>query len=109
MAKLLNPANVPDPGRISQILPSVKCSNCDQPVPIHELGDHVCQPVPPMPAFKSLVSPLSAIERDPQKYHSQQSMLAPRTVQAQQPVTSHQPADAPARSFDKLVSQYAHA
>lgn len=87
MAQLLSPAAVP--GRISQILPTVKCSNCNQPVPIHELGDHVCDPTPPVPALKSLVSPLSAIERDPQKYQSQQPLPAQKTVQSHQPITSH--------------------
>ncbi|KAH9930727.1 uncharacterized protein B0H18DRAFT_993287 [Fomitopsis serialis] len=90
MAQLLNPAAVPEPGRISQILPSVKCSNCNHPVPIHELGDHVCQPEPAMPSFKSFVSPLSAIERDPQKYHSKQSFTSQNTMQSQQPITPHQ-------------------
>ena len=33
-----NPAG----GRVSQLLPTVKCSECSEPVPIHELGDHVC-------------------------------------------------------------------
>lgn len=89
MAQLLNPAAVPDPGRISQILPTVKCSNCNQPVPIHELGDHVCEPTPTMPALKSLVSPLSAIELDPHTYQSKQSLPAQKTVQSHQPVTSH--------------------
>ncbi|CED82516.1 Adaptor protein Enigma and related PDZ-LIM proteins [Phaffia rhodozyma] len=28
--------------RASQVLPSVNCSNCQTPVPFHELGDHVC-------------------------------------------------------------------
>ena len=32
--------------RISQILPSVKCSSCGQPVPLDKLGDHVCAPLP---------------------------------------------------------------
>ena len=89
MAQLLNPAAAPDPGRISQILPTVKCSNCNQPVPIHELGDHVCEPAPAMPALKSLVSPLSAIELDPQKIQSKHSFPAQKTVQSHQPVTSH--------------------
>jgi hypothetical protein len=32
--------------RISQLLPSVKCSSCGQPVPLDKLGDHVCAPLP---------------------------------------------------------------
>ncbi len=32
--------------RISQLLPSVKCSSCGQSVPLDKLVDHVCAPVP---------------------------------------------------------------
>ncbi|KAJ7109514.1 hypothetical protein C8R44DRAFT_713656 [Mycena epipterygia] len=39
------------PGRISQLLPSVKCSNCNLPVPLAELGDHICAPAPPLPTL----------------------------------------------------------
>lgn len=35
--------------RLSQILPTVKCSTCNQPVTLAELGDHVCPP-PPTPS-----------------------------------------------------------
>jgi len=40
--------------RISQLLPTVKCSTCHQPVPLDELGEHTCSAPPPMP------SPVSA-------------------------------------------------
>lgn len=33
--------------RISQLLPTVKCSTCGAPVNLAELGDHVCAPMPP--------------------------------------------------------------
>ncbi|KAJ7271918.1 hypothetical protein B0H12DRAFT_1228790 [Mycena haematopus] len=36
-------------GRMSQMLPSVKCSNCGLQIPITELGDHICAPAPPLP------------------------------------------------------------
>jgi len=36
-------------GRISQLLPTVKCSNCHQPVPLQQLSDHVCALVPSLP------------------------------------------------------------
>ncbi|KAI0093518.1 hypothetical protein BDY19DRAFT_256428 [Irpex rosettiformis] len=51
----------PEPGRISQILPSVKCSTCGKPVPIAELGEHVCSTPPSMPAAsaKPPMSPTS--------------------------------------------------
>ncbi|KAJ3995627.1 hypothetical protein F5050DRAFT_262572 [Lentinula boryana] len=39
--------------RISQILPTVKCSNCNQPVPLSELGDHICSVAPPVPPLPS--------------------------------------------------------
>lgn len=48
MASLLPPPNTTG-GRISQLLPTVKCSDCNKPVPIHELGEHVCAP-PPSPS-----------------------------------------------------------
>ncbi|KAF9564414.1 hypothetical protein CPC08DRAFT_705366 [Agrocybe pediades] len=38
----------------SKLLPSVKCSTCNQPVPLDELGDHTCSPP------QSLASPISA-------------------------------------------------
>ncbi|KAF5358165.1 hypothetical protein D9756_001330 [Leucocoprinus leucothites] len=37
--------------RVSQVLPSVRCSNCNQPVPLSELGEHVCTKPPPVPAI----------------------------------------------------------
>ncbi|KAL5533056.1 hypothetical protein ACEPAF_4832 [Sanghuangporus sanghuang] len=37
-----------NPGeRISQLLPTVKCSTCSQPVKLSDLGEHVCPPLPP--------------------------------------------------------------
>ena len=36
----------PPTGRISHLLPTVKCSSCTQPVPLDQLGDHVCPPAP---------------------------------------------------------------
>jgi hypothetical protein len=35
--------------RISQILPTVKCSDCGRNVNIRELGDHLCAKQPPLP------------------------------------------------------------
>ncbi|KAI0780658.1 hypothetical protein BD413DRAFT_462349 [Trametes elegans] len=58
MAQLLAPA-APASERISQILPSVKCSTCNQPVSIADLGDHVCAPLPPVPALPGLKTPSS--------------------------------------------------
>lgn len=52
MASLLAPApaNSPGgPGRISQLLPTVKCSSCNDPVPLAELGEHICAKPPPLP------------------------------------------------------------
>ena len=48
MASLLPPPSLGE-GRISQVLPTVKCSDCNRPVPIHELGEHICAP-PPSPS-----------------------------------------------------------
>lgn len=46
MASLLAPSPN-QPARISQVLPTVKCSNCNQPVPLAELGNHICARTPP--------------------------------------------------------------
>ncbi|TFK54749.1 hypothetical protein OE88DRAFT_951456 [Heliocybe sulcata] len=54
MASLLSPAPS-GPPRLSQLLPTVKCSNCNEPVALSELGEHVCAPAPPLPK-----SPVSA-------------------------------------------------
>lgn len=34
----------PPTQHLSQLLPTVKCSSCSQPVPLDQLGDHVCPP-----------------------------------------------------------------
>ncbi|KAL1693314.1 hypothetical protein GGG16DRAFT_88959 [Schizophyllum commune] len=47
MASLLAP-RAQEP-RISQLLPTVKCSDCNQPVPLTELGEHKCEAPPPLP------------------------------------------------------------
>ncbi|KAI1794620.1 hypothetical protein LXA43DRAFT_114550 [Ganoderma leucocontextum] len=68
MAQLVAPP--PGSGRISQILPTVKCSTCNAPVPISDLGDHVCAPLPPvpkLPAFKPPQSPRSVAALLPPK------------------------------------------
>ncbi|KAJ3492091.1 hypothetical protein NLI96_g217 [Meripilus lineatus] len=66
MASLLIPPP-PENARLSQILPTVKCSTCNQPVPISELGDHVC---PPAPIIKPPMSPRSTATILSEKYHS---------------------------------------
>ncbi|KAI8080816.1 uncharacterized protein B0P05DRAFT_539704 [Gilbertella persicaria] len=42
--------------RISQILPTVKCSDCGKDVEIRRLGDHLCStpPVPSIPIIPTL-------------------------------------------------------
>jgi len=39
--KRLTPPN-PTGGRVSRLPPAVKCSECNEPIPIHERGEHVC-------------------------------------------------------------------
>ncbi|EIN07176.1 hypothetical protein PUNSTDRAFT_135859 [Punctularia strigosozonata HHB-11173 SS5] len=48
MAQTLRPGGH-DSQRISQLLPGVKCSQCGTSVPLDQLPDHVCAPVPPVP------------------------------------------------------------
>jgi hypothetical protein len=37
--------------RLSQLLPTVKCSTCLQPVPLTQLGEHTCVAPPPIPTI----------------------------------------------------------
>ncbi|KAG1438392.1 hypothetical protein G6F56_012656 [Rhizopus delemar] len=43
--------------RISQILPTVKCSDCGKDVQIRRLGDHLCSSQPPVPMMKDKYKP----------------------------------------------------
>ncbi|CAO3595827.1 unnamed protein product [Absidia cylindrospora] len=40
--------------RISQILPTVKCSDCGRNVHLRQLGNHICSNMPPVPALPIL-------------------------------------------------------
>ena len=62
MAPLLTPSPAGNsPGRISQLLPTVKCSNCNNSVPLNHLGDHICSKPPPVPTLPiPAVSPTAA-------------------------------------------------
>jgi hypothetical protein len=62
MVSLLAPSSS-QPARTSQVLPTVKCSNCSLLVPLAELGDHICSPQtasPPLgrPHPARVVSPI---------------------------------------------------
>lgn len=85
MAQLLIPPP-PENARLSQILPTVKCSSCNLPVPLSELGDHVC---PPAPIVKPPMSPRSTASILSEKYHSLVSR--PSTPVSQSPSHSHSP------------------
>ncbi|GBE82123.1 hypothetical protein SCP_0405030 [Sparassis crispa] len=76
------------PARISQILPTVKCSSCNQPVPIADLGDHVCAPPPPLPALRQPMSPKTTASLLPQKF--QNVVAFPRLQAPQQHQHPHQ-------------------
>ncbi|KAE9409521.1 hypothetical protein BT96DRAFT_984592 [Gymnopus androsaceus JB14] len=56
---LVSPSSPPPrgPPRISQVLPTVKCSNCNQPVPLNELGEHICSVAPPVPRLPPAARP----------------------------------------------------
>ena len=87
----------PEPGRISQILPTIKCSTCFQPVPIAQLGEHICTAPPPMPAASAQppMSPTSASFFQ-QKYQKLISGQAPNTET--QPSPSPQSIQVPPRA-----------
>ncbi|KAI9268958.1 hypothetical protein BDA99DRAFT_338284 [Phascolomyces articulosus] len=40
--------------RMSQVLPTVKCSDCGEDVQIRKLGEHVCSNMPPVPTLPIL-------------------------------------------------------
>ncbi|KAJ6502416.1 hypothetical protein C8R45DRAFT_619337 [Mycena sanguinolenta] len=50
---LLSSPSQPSAARMSQMLPSVKCSSCGLQIPITELGEHICAPAPPLPTPKN--------------------------------------------------------
>ena len=39
--------------RISQLLPAIKYSDCDETVEFRRLGEHICQAAPAVPALPS--------------------------------------------------------
>jgi len=39
--------------RISQLLPSIKCSDCGETVEFRRLGEHLCQAAPAVPTLPS--------------------------------------------------------
>lgn len=82
------------PPRISQLLPTVKCSSCLQPVPLAELGGHVCSPQPP-PTLLSLqkppMSPKSTNSLLPQRLQNILVSNRAGVLQQQQSLTSPTP------------------
>jgi len=70
--------------RISQLLPSVKCSSCGGLVPLDQLADHVCAPAPFKPASDTTPTPPPPkVQTAPQSPtnaapHSPLDMLFPR-------------------------------
>lgn len=84
------------PPRISQLLPTVKCSSCMQTVPLAELGDHVCSPQPP-PTLLSLqkppMSPKSTNSLLPQRL--QNILVSNRAPMLQQQTSRTPPPHAP--------------
>ncbi|KAF9469324.1 hypothetical protein BDZ94DRAFT_1303813 [Collybia nuda] len=97
MAPLLSPAPANGPTRISQILPTVKCSNCNQPVPLSELGDHTCATPPPVPTLpKPAVSPAAATALLPQRL--QDRVASPGPAQSRAPSNDSRLASSPPRA-----------
>ncbi|KAJ7449947.1 hypothetical protein FB451DRAFT_745033 [Mycena latifolia] len=86
------------PGRMSQLLPSVKCSNCNLPVPLAELGEHICAPAPPLPTRnlpksslnipKPSLSPGAAASLLPQRL---QGLVRPPPVSPREPLPPPSP------------------
>ncbi|KAI0032269.1 hypothetical protein K488DRAFT_86006 [Vararia minispora EC-137] len=100
----------PAQGRISQLLPSVTCSTCGDPVPLSDLADHVCKPAP-APSLSSQPSKTSLLtqrinamtSRNPREsaasqatsrssYSTHRSVSSTGTARAPSPVRSPSPA-----------------
>ncbi|KAI8364494.1 hypothetical protein EDC96DRAFT_202667 [Choanephora cucurbitarum] len=59
--------------RISQILPTVKCSDCGRDVEIRRLGEHICSSQPPVPSI-----PIIPTLKDKNKlYHPVDGLISP--------------------------------
>lgn len=80
MAQLSIPLPKPQE-RISQILPTVKCSDCNQPVPLSGLGEHVCASSPPVPRPSPTQGILAKIRRGSQS--SRTSQIPPQPAPPQ--------------------------
>ena len=63
MAQLLPPQ--PNSERISQLLPTVKCSSCNSPVAISSLADHVCSPMSSAPRSPPPLRPTNTSASQP--------------------------------------------
>lgn len=103
MASLLPPVSSNGAERLSQILPSVKCSNCNAPVPLSELGDHICKPssgpvsAAPKPSAPAPASLLPArFQRSPAPGPVSQPQPPPPTKPRSPPIAS-QPVPVPAQ------------
>lgn len=95
------------PGRISQLLPTVKCSNCAVLVPLTELGEHICATAPALPKPPSSPSSLlparlqGFVSRRSQTFKSRESNVPERrgtpSIKAPPParLTSPGPSSAP--------------
>ncbi|KAI8143241.1 hypothetical protein BJV82DRAFT_668872 [Fennellomyces sp. T-0311] len=56
--------------RISQILPTVKCSDCGEDVQIRKLGEHVCSNMPAVPELPILPRQQDKYNKSPSPLHS---------------------------------------
>ncbi|KAG6889844.1 hypothetical protein C0995_014322 [Termitomyces sp. Mi166 len=78
MASLLSTAPLAGRMDMSQLLPTVKCSNCNRPVPLDDLSDHICAAVPTLP--RPALSPAAAVSLLPP--HLQDRLASPASPRA---------------------------
>ncbi|KAF8163608.1 hypothetical protein B0H34DRAFT_795296 [Crassisporium funariophilum] len=107
IASLLSPTppnpSGPGPGRMSQLLPSVKCSTCHQPVPLAELGEHTCSAPPPVPSLpKPSMKSSAATSLLPERLQGR--VASPVTPRTPLPSTSRV-ANSPPRGQDSSQHQ----
>ena len=114
MAQLLPPPQ-PNPERISQLLPTVTCSSCSNPVPISELTDHVCPSAPRTPPpLKHRQTPLGrptqiptagpARVPTPSNATNSRTSTPPAVLRAQRPPLKPLHVQPPARSSSRAAA-----
>lgn len=69
-----------DDTRASQLLPSITCSTCAQPISLDGLADHICSGSPPPSSSSSRTPPAAAATVNSSSNYSNSSSMAPKRL-----------------------------